>query len=86
MHDLSLARLGLYTPGRGCQLDSGFPPLRVACVALHASANSLADTGTPGRYSAEDRRGAKFNGSVLPLSSHRMCELCLSPTNFLKEC
>jgi hypothetical protein len=85
VHDLSLARLGLYSPGRGYQLDSGFPPLRVACVALHASADSLADTGTLGRYSSEDRRGAKFNGSVFPLSSHRMCELHLSSANFLKQ-
>ena len=71
MYDISLARLGLRPPGRGCQLHPGFSPVRITRLALHASANSLADIGTPGRYPSEDRCGAKFDGSVLLVSSNR---------------
>ena len=71
VYDISLARLGLHPPGRGRQLDSGLPPDRIARLALHASANNHADIGTPRRYSSEDRCGAKFDGSVLLVSSTR---------------
>lgn len=85
VYDISLARLGLRSPGRGYQLDSGFPSERVTCLALYASSNSLADIGTLGRYYSEDRRGAEFNGSVLPVSSHRMCGLYLLTVHVLKN-
>jgi hypothetical protein len=85
VYDIPLARLGLQSPGRGYQFDSGFPPIRITCLALHASAHSLADIGTLRRYSAEDKCGAEFNGSVLPVPSHRMCKLYLSSANFLKS-
>jgi hypothetical protein len=85
MYDVSLARLGLRGPDRGYQPRPGFPPERVTCLALHVSANSLADIGTLGRHSSEDRCGAKHNGSVLPVSSHSMCRLFLSSVDFLKE-
>ncbi len=81
MYDISLARLGLHTPGRGYQLHSRFPPDRIARLALHASAVSLADIGTPGRYSSEDRYGAKFDGSIFLVSSHRMWAFYLSTVN-----
>jgi hypothetical protein len=71
VYDISLARLGLHPPGCGYQLHSGFPPDRIARLALYASASGHAEIGTPGRYSSEDRRGAKFDGSVLLVSSNR---------------
>jgi hypothetical protein len=83
VHDISLARLGLRPPGGGCQLHSGFPADCITRLALHASANSLADIGTPGRYSSEDRCGAKFDGSILLVSSNRTWALYCYLSNFL---
>jgi hypothetical protein len=55
---LSLAALGLQPPGNSHQLCPGFLTHRVARGTLPASAYSIEDTGTPGRYSAEDECGA----------------------------
>ncbi len=71
VYDISLARVGLHTPRRGCQPHSGFPADRITRLALHASANFPADVGTFRRDSSEDRCGAKFDGSILLVSSHR---------------
>jgi hypothetical protein len=77
--------MGLHTPGRGYQLYPGLSPERITCLALHAGSNSLAGIGTLGRHSSENRCGASFNGSVLPVSSHSMCGLYLSLVSLLKE-
>jgi hypothetical protein len=82
LYDISLAALGLQHPGSGYWLCPGFPPERITCLALHDDTNNLADIGTLGRYSSEDRRGTQFNGSVLPVPSYRMCALVL----FLINC
>jgi hypothetical protein len=55
---LSLAALGLQAPGNSHQLGPGFLTQRVARVTLHASTYSNENTGTLGRYSAEDGCGA----------------------------
>lgn len=86
MYHISLARLGLHTPGRGCQLHSGFPPVRVTRSAFYVGANSPADIGTTGRHSSEDRCRAKFDGSVLLVSSNRTWVLYLSFVKFLTYC
>ena len=82
MYDISLARLGLHPPGRGCQLHPGFPPDSITRLALHASANILEDIGAPGGYSSKDRCGAKFDGPVLLVPSNRTWALlCRLPTS-----
>lgn len=72
VHDGQLARLDMHSPGCGYQLHPGFPPKRVTCVTLAASISLVADFSASGRYSSENRCGAEFNGSVLPVPSHRM--------------
>jgi hypothetical protein len=55
---LSLAALGLHAPGNSRQLSPGFLIHRIARGTLPASAHNNEDTGTFGRYSAEDECGA----------------------------
>jgi len=58
MRNLSLAELGLQAPGSSRQLYPGSFINRVARGTLPASTYSNEDTGTLGRYFAEDVCGA----------------------------
>jgi hypothetical protein len=55
---LSLVALGLQSPGNSRPIAPGFLIHRVARGSLHASTYNNEDTGTLGRYSAEDGCGA----------------------------
>ena len=73
---LFLAPLGLQntSPYRGT--SPGFWVHSVAFGIVHASTDNIANIGTLGRYTTEDRCGAQFNGSVLHVPSYRRCILC----------
>jgi hypothetical protein len=76
VRNVSLAALGLQGPEGARQLSPGFCIRRVARDILLADTNNIADFGTLGRYSAKDRCGTQFNGSLLPVPSYRTCVLC----------
>src|SRR5229473_253925 len=73
---VSLASLGLHPTGNSHQLCPGFLTYRLDRGTLPASTYNNEDTGTLGRYSAENRCGAQLNGSVFHVPSFCMCFLC----------